>query len=791
MAKIQKLRDYQDVEVYPYTIERAVYDSDGYTLEKKLSEIKADDLYGPVNYDGQEINVADLYKYDYNLGTTNYGISTDYKHSIVLVQPGQIVKITTGAATRMHFFSYIKRSSTNATLPSVFYAWMKADMTYYFHVPDNANALGFNRGTEENDASPRDLTILTPKSKAPTSDVHVVRVDRFRISSNQDKLVGVDSSSAVDAAACVFPVKAGERYYIFPTYNDELHMGYIQNIPYNNEPLTGFLEYNAAKFRVSGFSLFYVASADGYYFMDCTKTEDAELSVVVKREISQENQDRVETLDTVGDSVKNLLTFSEGYEPIDLSAFEERKYLIDFDTALYGSTSSYKHVLVPVTPGQKIKVIRNANKTARFAWLTSDSASVSNTPPAYVEGTRVFTIRSREAKVMTVPPGAEYLLVHKSGYEPTFLGIYNGDISGGDATDKTDILYQNPDTEFGPKLLSANKRYYTSSSTTSPYPLVIAHLSDIHGNWTNVMRFLRFCDHYGSKIQVRLNTGDTVESWLYNGSGKSGGAEKYAAIEGVESILCAIGNHDTALYNSGTWSWREYAGKVAYDAFFAPHISNWGVVQPSGAEENGFCYYYKDYADKDVRLVVTDVMGYGDTQDAWLASVLSDARTNGYHVVIGTHFAGGRPSGEGNNPAFEKVASNYTTLYEMGTTASGLHTFAPESYKMMDTVDSFQRAGGIFVGYIQGHYHADFVAKVAKYPSQLIYSIGATKAGETRDYSHGVGTRDQDEFQIVSIDTYGKLVKLYKVGANVDRYARHKNAICINYGTRTVISEAY
>ena len=60
-----------------------------------------------------------------------------------------------------------------------------------------------------------------------------------------------------------------------------------------------------------------------------------------------------------------------------------------------------------------------------------------------------------------------------------------------------------------------------------------------------------------------------------------------------------------------------------------------------------------------------------------------------------------------------------------------------------------------------------------------------------RDYSHAVGTRDQDEFQLISIDTYGKLVKIYKVGANVDRWGRHKNAICISYETHMVISEAY
>ena len=39
MAKIQKLKDYQEVDIYPVTHERAVIDSNNVKLESKISRI--------------------------------------------------------------------------------------------------------------------------------------------------------------------------------------------------------------------------------------------------------------------------------------------------------------------------------------------------------------------------------------------------------------------------------------------------------------------------------------------------------------------------------------------------------------------------------------------------------------------------------------------------------------------------------------------------------------------------------------------------------------------------------
>ena len=294
-------------------------------------------------------------------------------------------------------------------------------------------------------------------------------------------------------------------------------------------------------------------------------------------------------------------------------------------------------------------------------------------------------------------------------------------------------------------------------------------------------RFLRFADKYEKYIDDLINTGDTVLG-LY-----TDGVAGYEAIDGVGDIINVIGNHDTREGDD----WQAHIGLDAYNLLIAPHVASWGVTQPADAATEGYCYFYKDYAAKNIRAVFVDIMGYDSTEDTWLASVLASAKEAGYHVVIFVHFAGARSTSEEEEAVFSKVACNYTSLYPLGTSSEGLTGYNSGAYMMNDTVADFITAGGKFIGFVQGHYHTDFVAKVAKYPGQLIYSIGAAKAGEMRDFNHVVGTRDQDEFQIVSIDTVNTIVKLFKVGAYYDRFGRSKGSVCVDYSTGEVLGEGF
>lgn len=348
-----------------------------------------------------------------------------------------------------------------------------------------------------------------------------------------------------------------------------------------------------------------------------------------------------------------------------------------------------------------------------------------------------------------------------------------------------DILTLNPESEFQPKMMAAKKRFYTTTDASRPQPFVIAHLSDIHANWGNVVRFLRFADFYKNHIDLLVNTGDTVDAYYADG------IAGYSAIDGAEDILIVTGNHDTRGDSAGMAQWTDHVGVDAYNMLIKPFVSGWGVQQPTGAEGNGYCYYYKDDSTRKLRLIFVDIMGYDATQDAWVQELLASAITNEYAVLIVTHFPPARPSAEATQPAFSKVDCNYTTLYPYGGSSEQLTGYNENSYLLAESVADFMEGGGDFIGYLCGHYHADIVAKLGKYPDQMAFHIGPSKAGEMRDYNHVRGTRDNDEFQIVSIDTTEKTITLYKVGANVDKYCRHKNAICVDYDTHTVKCEAY
>ena len=351
----------------------------------------------------------------------------------------------------------------------------------------------------------------------------------------------------------------------------------------------------------------------------------------------------------------------------------------------------------------------------------------------------------------------------------------------GDLSQAENILSLNPESEFTPKFHAAKKRYWSSTYNNLPKPLVFAHLSDIHGNWNNVARFIEFCNRYADFIDEQIQSGDLVTQYYTNS------INGYINTAGSEKIINVIGNHDT--YQSGG-AWNAHAGLDAYNKFIAPFVSNWDVVQPADADTLGKCYFYKDYAENTLRLVFVDAMGWDADENTWLSSVLTDALSLAYDVMIVTHFAGNNPAGQQTDPAFTLPAANWQTTYLIGTSANQLYTYNHDVYQLADRVDEFMNAGGNFVGYLQGHYHKDFVGKVARYPNQMIYAIGGSLRDEVGDYDHAAGTRMQDEFQIVSVDTYSKVVKLFKVGANVDRFGTVKNSICIDYANSQIKRES-
>lgn len=332
-------------------------------------------------------------------------------------------------------------------------------------------------------------------------------------------------------------------------------------------------------------------------------------------------------------------------------------------------------------------------------------------------------------------------------------------------------------------------------STTNPITLV--HYSDIHGANLQNSNIAKFRINYRKYIDDVILTGDIVPSKFTEYDG-------LFAQEEYKKILLAIGNHDVYDHNGDATSHgasyddRAYwaTNQEKYNQYFKPSVGNWGVVQPTNAEADGLCYYYKDYektyhdiANK-VRLIVLDGMAYNSAQHNWLNNVLNDARVNGFTVVIAEHFPPTEAMSYIDCDLFDTGFSSLISGMEMWYGISYLGYKENDiNYTAANLVDAFINAGGEFACWLCGHLHYGQVGTLKSHPNQIY--IAVEKANPSKvgaDTPRLDGSASEDLFNVVSFDTNNKIIRFLRIGAKVDTYGRHKETMCIDYANRRLIS---
>lgn len=327
------------------------------------------------------------------------------------------------------------------------------------------------------------------------------------------------------------------------------------------------------------------------------------------------------------------------------------------------------------------------------------------------------------------------------------------------------------DEDMDVKIQQLARRTRISGSTFGTPPLVLLHFSDIHADQGCLQDIIYFRDYYNSYITDVIHTGDTVDNYATDG------ITFWNNVEGSEKILNCIGNHDTRV--GSTWVSQTMA--ESYDMYFEPFIDSWNVT----GEENK-TYYYKDYATNNVRLIVLDSMHLGSDQLTWFVSTLASARTSGLHVIVASHVRPHWKYVQYQVPWDDApIVGDYN-----GVDRSGYSTFPqnlPDSYT--SAVNDFQTAGGYFVCWIVGHSHYKIFTKLELYPSQLV--VGVANAGfrnaNTNIWARIAGTKSEDDFNVLGIDTYSKVLRITKVGVNYDLFMRKVDTISYNYETSQLI----
>ena len=294
----------------------------------------------------------------------------------------------------------------------------------------------------------------------------------------------------------------------------------------------------------------------------------------------------------------------------------------------------------------------------------------------------------------------------------------------------------------------------------------LLHFSDPHADTAAVGRILDSAariegiDAMICTGDMSANVGGAIDSWW------------------PETVLTAIGNHDTATYNDAyDWTAVSVADRISY--YIAPFEDNWGITRPSGKS-----YYYKDYA-QGVRLIVMDVMLYtaggadATAQTTWLSGLLSDAITNGLHVLIAIHA-----------PHVSSAVDCNFSKYGQGVWSGDASCNTPQA--VIDAVASAITGGLHFVGYLCGHTHQDNVWDAAGDSTQLMYGITCAATASRPQWTNSDQDRSQgqDAYNLITVDPARTLIMLIRGGgADQDNCLRSRRALCIDYSTGQIVSE--
>lgn len=376
-------------------------------------------------------------------------------------------------------------------------------------------------------------------------------------------------------------------------------------------------------------------------------------------------------------------------------------------------------------------------------------------------------------RLLVAPPNAAWLVVNCTpSSDPHSLskigGLEKMIWENNPSSDSVKVLYDNAKHL---EMISAVKFSAPSATESRGTPLTLLHFSDLHDNRNEFDRIIKYYSIYGSLFDDILNTGDTVLSVFGSVFFLK---EKYAYREISKKILNVIGNHDTRATDSSDWYTN--AGINAYNQQIAPSVEYWGVTQPEDASTEGKCYYYKDYTTQGIRMIVLDDMvmagsNYDASQITWFEEVLADAKENNLSVLGVKH-----------------SSANVTPLENAGAWHERNATVLAGADAFYNAVDAFIEGGGKFICWLTGHTHYNVLGTVTNHTNQLNLAVGSGY-DDNYQYSTRAGAA-VDCFNVIAIDTTQKTIKVMRVGNNIDWKMRECNLLCVDYNTRTIISES-
>ncbi len=281
------------------------------------------------------------------------------------------------------------------------------------------------------------------------------------------------------------------------------------------------------------------------------------------------------------------------------------------------------------------------------------------------------------------------------------------------------------------------------------------------------------------------------------------GRKQYLEHQIGKKSLFVLGNHDTNVGDFQTSTgitttknrWHALSQRDAYDTFFASQKDEWGVIQTEGK-----CYWYKDYQDAKIRLIGID-MSYWDTDEFnWLSNLLAEANDNNYSVILASHSQLGSATGNSNITfqSFETLTSagkyrnsqnySYGTYPDkfQGTVAGETIDNLNKNEQIMNLLQSYK---DIIICHLHGHWHIDMFEYYDDAPD--ILAIGVDQGGALRavyEAERTISLPNWYVFNVITFDTYNKLIKIVRFGNDIDHYLRSKKVLTYDYANKRVVT---
>ena len=365
------------------------------------------------------------------------------------------------------------------------------------------------------------------------------------------------------------------------------------------------------------------------------------------------------------------------------------------------------------------------------------------------------------------------------------------------------IIERNADIE---DVVYASADYHRETASSKFFSMLVA--GDIHSStlcMQNVVSYLNYVDSFDAGIML----GDiTSSNFTHDVSFYTS-----ALATAKKPFLTVIGNHDAGNSNDVATSFVNK--EDLYNKFVVPNI---GYAKLSETENSNEGYYYKDFANYNIRVIVLNQYDHPATMDgnkllynrsnsfysqeqlAWFVNALNTAPIN-YHILIALHSA---------PDSMNKDFSSHFTSYARGTTHLYDHSCISgqpiveivnawingatlnktynlrkehESEATGETItvnaDFASRGNGVLIGYISGHWHGSYISHSDTFPNQMMYSVDCAAPGsgatEDSDTPRKVGTKSEDCFVAFSVDTANRKINIVRIGARmtntmVDRF---------------------